>query len=107
MEILSEYQKAQKFLEGFEWDDYPDADDHLATICEALQEIKEYKYLEEQGKLLKLPCAVEDAYDLNKVVEQLKRESIPENKILYADPDKFGAYVPLEKAIKIVKGMKE
>lgn len=57
MERLSDYQKAQKWLEGYDWDNDPTADDNLATICEALQEMEMYKDLEEQGRLLKLPCA--------------------------------------------------
>lgn len=66
MEELSDYQKAQKWLEGIDWDNYPAADDNLATICHALQEMEKYKDLEEQRKLLKLPCAVGDTvYVLN------------------------------------------
>ena len=60
MEGLSDYQKAQKWLERFDWDNDPEADDNLATICYALQEIEKHKDLEEQGMLLKLPCAVGD-----------------------------------------------
>lgn len=68
MERLSDYQKAQKWLEGYEWDNEPDADDNLATICEALQEIEKYKDLEEQGKLLKLPCTAGDTvYEVSDV----------------------------------------
>lgn len=58
MDRLSDYQKAQKWLENYEWDLDPDADDNLATICYALQEMEKYEDLEEQGRLLKLPCAV-------------------------------------------------
>lgn len=60
MERLSDYQKAQKWLEGYDWDNDPTADDNLATICEALQEMEMHKDLEKQGKLLKMPCAVGD-----------------------------------------------
>lgn len=57
-ESLSEYQKAQKWLESYDWDDKPEADDNLTTICVALQEMEEYEELERQGRLLKLPCKV-------------------------------------------------
>lgn len=41
------------------------AREHL-QLAEWLKELKEYKALEEQGKLLKLPCAVGDTvYTLN------------------------------------------
>lgn len=47
------------------------------------------------------------AYDVDKAVEQLRNVSVPENKILYSAPDKFGVYVHLDDAIKIIKaGMK-
>lgn len=70
MERLSDYQKAQKWLEGYEWDNDRDADDNLATICEALQEIEKYKDLEGQGKLLKLPCTVGDTVYVIEVDEE-------------------------------------
>lgn len=60
MERLTEYQKAQKWLETYDWDNDKNADDNLATICEALQEIEKYKDLEEQGLLLRLPCKMGD-----------------------------------------------
>lgn len=47
MDRLSDYQKAQKWLEGYDWDNDPTADDNLATICEALQEMERYEELEE------------------------------------------------------------
>lgn len=66
MEELSDYQEAQKWLKGVNWDNYPAADDNLATICYALQETERYKDLEKQGKLLELPCAVGNTvYTLN------------------------------------------
>ena len=43
------------------------------------------------------------AYDVDKVLKQLKEISIPEGKVLYACTEKFGLYIPLEDAIKIVK----
>lgn len=58
MERLNDYQKAQKWLETFDWDNCPNADDNLATICEALQDMAKYKALEEQGLLLKPPCSI-------------------------------------------------
>ncbi len=42
-------------------------------------------------------------YDADKVMEQLREVSIPEDNILYLDPDKFGVYVRLEDAEKIIK----
>lgn len=60
MERLSDYQKAHKWLKSIDWDNLPKSDENLATICEALQEIEKYKDLEEQNKLLRLPCAVGD-----------------------------------------------
>ena len=51
MKELSDYQKAQKWMEGIDWDNYPAADDNLATICYALQEMEKYKDLEEQREL--------------------------------------------------------
>lgn len=42
------------------------------------------------------------AYDVEKVAEQLRKVSVPGDKILYLDPDKFGIYVRLEDAEKIV-----
>lgn len=42
-------------------------------------------------------------YDVDNVVEQLREISIPEDNILYLDPDKFGVYVRLEDAEKIIK----
>ena len=60
MERLNEYVEAQKFLETLDWDGIPNSDEPLATICDALQEIQKYKYLEEQGLLLRLPCKVGD-----------------------------------------------
>ena len=58
MEKLNEYVEAQKFLETLDWDNIPDSGEPLATICEALQDIQNYKDLEEQGLLLRLPCKV-------------------------------------------------
>ena len=55
MERLNEYVEAQKFLETLDWDNIPDSGEPLATICEALQDIQNYKDLEEQGLLLRLP----------------------------------------------------
>lgn len=43
------------------------------------------------------------AYDVDKVVERLKRVSIPEDKVLYASPDEFGRFVKLKDAVRIVK----
>lgn len=37
------YQKAQKWLESYDWDNDQEANDNLATICEALQEIQKYQ----------------------------------------------------------------
>ena len=54
MSRLTEYQKAQKWLEGFDWDNDSDASEHLATICEALQEIDKIKDKQEQGLLFEL-----------------------------------------------------
>lgn len=59
-ENMSDYQKAQKWLEGYEWEGDPDADDNLAVICNALQEIEKYKELEKQKRLVKLNCAAGD-----------------------------------------------
>ena len=42
-------------------------------------------------------------YDVDKVLKRLKEISIPEDKVLYANPEKFVFYVPLEDAVKIVK----
>lgn len=52
----NDYQNAQKWLEGYDWDNDPAADDNLATICEALQEMQKYKALEDKGLLLKPKC---------------------------------------------------
>lgn len=60
MERISDEIKAQKWLESLDWDNIPDADDNLATICEALQYTEKYRDLEEKGLLVKLPCAVVD-----------------------------------------------
>lgn len=60
MKKLNEYVEAQKFLETLDWDNIPDSGEPLASICEALQDIQNYKDLEEQGLLLKLPCKVGD-----------------------------------------------
>lgn len=35
--------EAQKWLERFEWDDSEETSEALATICEALQEIQQYR----------------------------------------------------------------
>lgn len=35
--------EAQKWLERFEWDDNEETSEALTTICEALQEVQEYK----------------------------------------------------------------
>lgn len=57
-QIVNDYMKAQKWLERYEWEGALESDDNLATICYALQEMEKHEYLEEQRKLLKLPCAV-------------------------------------------------
>ena len=57
MSRLTEYQKAQKWLEGFDWDNEPESCDNLATICEALQEMDKIKDKQEQGLLIILPVA--------------------------------------------------
>lgn len=68
MERLNEYVEAQKFLETLDWDDIPNSDEPLATICDALQEIQKYKYLEEQGLLLRLPCKAGDIIYVNGIL---------------------------------------
>lgn len=65
MEKLNEYVEAQKFLETLDWDNIPNSGEPLATICEALQDIQNYKDLEKQGLLLWLPCEKGDiVYDV-------------------------------------------
>lgn len=67
MNKLTEYQKAQKWLEGFDWDNEPESCDNLATICEALQEMDKIKDKQEQGLLIELPCKVGDTlYQIGK-----------------------------------------
>lgn len=68
MERLNEYVEAQKFLETLDWDDIPNSDEPLATICDALQEIQKYKYLEEQGLSLRLPCKAGDIIYVNGIL---------------------------------------
>lgn len=68
MDRLNEYVEAQKFLETLDWDGIPNSDEPLATICDALQEIQKYKYLEEQGLLLRKPCKVGDTIYVNGVL---------------------------------------
>lgn len=43
------------------------------------------------------------AYDVDKVMEEFERVSIPEDKVMYASSDEFGQFVRLEDAVKIVK----
>jgi len=66
MSRLTEYQKAQKWLEGFDCDNEPEACDNLATICEALQEMDKIKDKQEQGLLLVLKAKVGD--DIFKII---------------------------------------
>lgn len=63
-ECKEKCEKAQKWLESFDWNDH-DAweDENLAIICAALQalpEILKYKDLEERGLLQQLPCKIGD-----------------------------------------------
>lgn len=41
---MNEFE-AQKWLEGFEWDDSEETSEALSTICNALQEYPKYKVL--------------------------------------------------------------
>ena len=43
------------------------------------------------------------AYDVDKVVDKLKNVSIPEDKVLYANPEEFGQFVLLKDVVKITK----
>ncbi|MCM1183563.1 MAG: hypothetical protein NC337_09330 [Roseburia sp.] len=55
-EEISEYQKALKWLAGYCWDSDPTADEPLATICEALQEMENCK----DRQTINVPCRVGD-----------------------------------------------
>lgn len=47
---LNDYQKAEKWLERYEFECDQEADGNLATICEALQEIWQYQEIGTVGE---------------------------------------------------------
>lgn len=119
MERISEYKKAQKWLEGFEWDDNEETSAALATICEALQEVEKCRTSKEQGLLLVLPCPIgTTVYDINwwdEVQEKVKidgktyyrtvhKHKVSESTFSYMDIPSFGETVFLteEEARKVL-----
>lgn len=77
------------------------AEEH-EQLAEWLEELKEYQQLEEQGRLVKLPCKVGD---VDKVVEKLESEK----KVISCVDNEFqrgaknGHNCALNMAIEIVK----
>lgn len=68
----------------------------LAQIWEELEKLKEYRHLEEQGKLLKLPCAVEDTVYVNYAMQggYLKKTDRPyEVKVVFIGINGVGNYM--------------
>lgn len=59
------------------FDGIPNSDEPLATICDALQEIQKYKYLEEQGSLLRLPVKPGDIVYIISTARRFHNEIIP------------------------------
>lgn len=72
---INVYETTIKACEGYEYDD--DAYNPILdkVIVEFLKELQEYRNLEEQGLLLKLPCKVGD------VVYQITRDIVSEFRI--------------------------
>ena len=113
MEKLNEYVEAQKFLETLDWDNIPDSGEPLATICEALQDIQNYKDLEEQGLLLRLPCGIgSDIYFIpSKTNYKLNiLQGYPEsNRVYHQNVEKisftqYGWYLECDKDIEYATG---
>ena len=111
MEILSDYQKAQKWLEGYDWDNDPEANDNLAVICYALQDIEKHMDLEERLQAVYGNC---DGL-LEKVVEHLEQHEdieLPEpvfraTLLLDGEVEEWEEYKRLKKQGKLLKNPQE
>lgn len=71
----SDYIKAQKWLERYEWEHDPEADDNLATICQALQDADRLAEFEEIfcSKMTDAACSLlKDKEEFAKWIERNK-----------------------------------